>query len=250
MANFRQIHVSIWKDPWFMDLGPDQKLLYIYLFSNECTSLSGLYEIPFRVICFETCLETEFVKTSLDYFEEVGKVEYENGVIWVKNLRKYNTSKSETVQIRIKKDIAKVPECHIKQRYISYGQGIDIIFAEEKCNEEKCNEDGMNNKVDPIGVVSTLFEKEIGGLTEMIGEQIQDWVDNYPLSWIEDSIRISSGNNIRRVDYINGILKKKKIEGQGDNHRGGTDTIDPEKQREEDAKRARERIERAETSEQ
>ena len=101
-------------------------------------------------------------------------------------------------------------------------------------------------EVDLVGVVSILFQNEIGDLTLMIGEQIKDWVDNYPLEWIEDSIRIASGNNKRRVDYINGILKKKKIEGHGDNERGRgkEDGIDMEKQRDEDARKARERLEK------
>lgn len=227
MANFRQIHVSIWKDPWFMDLEPDQKLLYIYLFSNESTSLSGLYEIPFRVICFETCLEPDFVKKSLVHFKESGKVKYENGVIWVKNLRKYNASSAETVQIRIRKDLAKVPDCPIKSEYISYYSknipyryDTDILFTEEKRNEEKRNEE----KTDGIGHLFSIYEQEIGPLTPMISDEIGDWAESYSNDWIEDAIKIASQRNKRNSRYIYGILKNWQTEGRGDKNQSSIES--------------------------
>ncbi len=44
MADFRNIHTHIWKDAWFCELQPDEKLLFIYLFSNERASVCGMYE--------------------------------------------------------------------------------------------------------------------------------------------------------------------------------------------------------------
>src|SRR3972149_7999433 len=103
MANYRQIHVSIWKDEWFLDLDPDEKLLFIYLFSNESASLAGIYKLALKVIAFETNLPIDFVKKTLAKFEKAGKVYYREGVIWVKNLRKYNRGSSK-VDIRIQTD--------------------------------------------------------------------------------------------------------------------------------------------------
>ena len=42
---YRQIYTEVWRDPWFLNLESDGKLLYIYLFSNERTNVLGLYEI-------------------------------------------------------------------------------------------------------------------------------------------------------------------------------------------------------------
>ena len=249
MANFRQIHVSIWKDPWFLDLDPDQKLLFIYLFSNESTSLSGLYEISLRVICFETNLSSDFVKDNLNFFQEKEKIRYDAGVIWVKNLRKYNASSSETVQIRIRKDLATVPDCPIKKEYITYyGENIpyrydtDTLYYEEKKNEEKRNESEEKN---PVVIISCLYEQEIGPLTPMIGEQIKDWSESYPLVWLERAIEIATTQQKRNVGYINGILNNFQKEGF-DHHKGieKSQVVDMEEQREEDAKKARERLEK------
>ena len=128
MANYRQIHVSIWKDEYFLDLNSSEKLLFIYLFSNELASLSGLYKLPKRVIEFETGLKTSVINATLQKFEQAGKVFYENGIVWVLNLRRYNRGSSK-VDIRIQNDILEIPDCPLKEKYKLYYQDGEIPQA-------------------------------------------------------------------------------------------------------------------------
>ena len=72
MTTYRQIHIKIWKDGWFLELSSDLKLLFIYLFSNERANLFGLYELPMKVICWETDLDLDTVHAGLTHF--VGKI--------------------------------------------------------------------------------------------------------------------------------------------------------------------------------
>ena len=122
MSGYRQIHTSIWKDGWFLDLPPDQKLLFIYLFSNERASIAGIYELPLKVICFETDLDKKRVVAILKDFIKKGKVlyDFERGLVWVVNLRKYNENPSPKVQTRIRRDLELIPDCELKQNYIEY----------------------------------------------------------------------------------------------------------------------------------
>ena len=122
MANFRQIHVKIWKDNWFLDLHPEEKLLWIYLFSNDLTNLSGIYQISQKIIAFETGLDYRWVDDALKNLQAQGKLEYEDGYIWIKKLRKYHETSSPKVQIRIQKDLDNIPDIPIKTRYIAYYQ--------------------------------------------------------------------------------------------------------------------------------
>jgi hypothetical protein len=147
MANYRQIHVTIWKDPWFIRLEPKKKLLFMYLFSNENASLSGIYELPIMVICFETGLDDDFVVQSLNYFSEQNKVHYDfdKAIVWVVNLMKYNHSPSPKVQERIRKDVQRLPDCPLKEKWISYGYGIDNLSTEMKCNEMKQDKDSAQD---------------------------------------------------------------------------------------------------------
>lgn len=120
MPNFRQIHVSIWKDTWFLDLEPDEKLLFIYLFSNESTSLSGMYRLSQKVISFETGIDKKRMAEIMDNFARAGKVYTEADVIWVVHMRKFHETKSSKVLTRIAGDIADIPDCTLKRQYIAY----------------------------------------------------------------------------------------------------------------------------------
>lgn len=172
MANYRQIHVSVWKDEWFLDLTPTEKLLFIYLFSNESASLSGIYKIALRVICFETSLPKNRVVETLQKFSIADKIHYQAGIVWVKNLRKYNRG-SNKVDIRIEKDLAEIPDCELKRKYISYYDPkipysdknirspypMDTVSTEMKCNEMKYNEVKGNEK-NPWEIPSDLDTPE------------------------------------------------------------------------------------------
>jgi len=121
MTGFRQLHTKIWSDKWFGGLPPDFKLLYIYLFGNDKSSMSGIYELPLRIIEFETGLKHNLILDILADFVNAGKIEYDYNaeVIWIKNMRKYQgNNKSWQVQERIKKDIDGVPDCDLKKKYI------------------------------------------------------------------------------------------------------------------------------------
>ena len=86
MSSYRQIHTKMWKDSWFLELDPDYKLLFVYLFSNERVNLVGLYDLSPRVIAFETGLSAETVQAGLDHFQSTGKIMYDNGWLWIRNL--------------------------------------------------------------------------------------------------------------------------------------------------------------------
>jgi len=135
MAGYRQLHTRMWSsDQWFADLTPENKLLFIYLFSNERASVIGLYELPLRVMSFETGLTQDTILTGLTGFSKADKVHYDRttGVVWVRNMFKYQGSTSPKLRERIKSDLRAVPDCELKLRWekdntvsIGYGRGMD-----------------------------------------------------------------------------------------------------------------------------
>lgn len=121
MSGYRQIHTRMWSsDRWFTELSPEHKLLFVYLFSNERTSVSGLYELPVTVASFETGLSRETVYAGMIAFEQAGKVLYdpESGVVYVRNMFKYQGSNSPKLLARLKADIKAVPACALKNQWI------------------------------------------------------------------------------------------------------------------------------------
>lgn len=59
-----------------------------------------------------------------------------------------------------------------------------------------------------------LYEENIGALTPIIAETIEDAENNYPLEWIEEAINIAVTNNVRRWKYIQAILERWQEEGR------------------------------------
>lgn len=72
-----------------------------------------------------------------------------------------------------------------------------------------------------------LYEENIGPLTPMIAETLQDAEDIYPQQWIEDAVRIAVENNVRRWSYVDAILKRWQEGGRDER----TDRRDTEKDR-------------------
>jgi hypothetical protein len=120
MSIYRQIHTRIWQDAWFLDLLPEEKLLFIYLFSNEHAALCGLYELALKTMSFETGLRTDAITLALHRFEEAGKAFHEAPYVWVPNLRRYNESTSPKVAAKIASELAQVPDCNLKRAYMGY----------------------------------------------------------------------------------------------------------------------------------
>lgn len=133
MANYRQIHTQIWRDNWFLDLEPDEKLLFIYLFSNDSTNLAGLYEIHQRVIELETGLDKKRIEEILNRFEREGKVHYQDGIVWIVNMKKYHSNAGEKVRRSIEIIVEGIPDCEVKQKYCIYNG----ITTENTLSEKK-----------------------------------------------------------------------------------------------------------------
>lgn len=117
MANYRQIHTQIWRDNWFLELKPDEKLLFIYLFSNDSTNLAGIYEIHESIIAFETGLRPARIREILSKFEADNKVHSKDGIVWIVNMRKYHSSTGEKVKRGIEISLYGIPDCELKQKY-------------------------------------------------------------------------------------------------------------------------------------
>ena len=122
MANYRQIHTRIWKDAWFFELSATDKLLFIYLFSNERANITGLYDLHKKIIVFESGLSSRDVEKGLETFRNAGKVFYEDGWIWIPNLIKYNSASlnSDKIRSHIVSFLSKTSDTPLKARCIDY----------------------------------------------------------------------------------------------------------------------------------
>jgi hypothetical protein len=75
------------------DLDPIEKLLFIYFLTNEHTNISGVYEVPLKVIALETGIDRTMIEKILPRLSS--KVGYVGGMVVVKNFLKHQETKSE-----------------------------------------------------------------------------------------------------------------------------------------------------------
>ncbi len=62
--------------------------------------------------------------------------------------------------------------------------------------------------------IYNLYEQNMGMLSPMLAEELQDAERTYPQAWIEDAFRIAVTNNVRRWSYVRGILERWAREGR------------------------------------
>lgn len=128
-AEFRSVQTRMWReDDWFQSLPTDARLLFIYLFTNPSASVSGIYRLPLRTIEFESGIPGKRVKELLAQFSTENKVHFEDGVVWVVKMRENQLPGKVvgTVQTRIDKDVATIPDGRVKKAYLAkYTQGIE-----------------------------------------------------------------------------------------------------------------------------
>jgi DNA replication protein len=64
--------------------------------------------------------------------------------------------------------------------------------------------------------IYNLYEQNIGMLTPILAEELQEAEHRYPADWIQDAFKEALRANIRNWRYIHGILKRWEREGKKD----------------------------------
>ena len=224
-AGYRQIHPEIWDDPFILDLTPDEKLLFIYMFSNARTSLCGLYEISIKQIMFHTGLEEQCIISTIEKFEQAGKIINENHIYFVVNQFKRHFSRSPKVIARINIDIEAIHDCKPKEVCIQkyeelYGYQYPIHIVSGKA---VYSTDTETHKIRKDKIRSNKDENE-DEVVATDNNAPQDLINTFT-----DYAKLKSGSNaekiaadlvsagvicediIKAVDFLNGSDKHKCV---------------------------------------
>lgn len=98
MAKQRVVNTRFWDDDYIMELGPFEKLLFLYFLTNPLTDLCGAYEISMKRIAFDTGLKPSKIEEILVKFESAGKIVYRNGWVMIRNFGKHQQGNSPNVR--------------------------------------------------------------------------------------------------------------------------------------------------------
>lgn len=97
---YRTIDCATWDDPWFAELSPNGKLLFLYFITNRRTSAAGCFEITRRAMMFESGIRGEALDAALD--ELTGRVTWwpDLQVVFVHNFYKHQRANSNKENFR------------------------------------------------------------------------------------------------------------------------------------------------------
>jgi len=219
MAKFRQVHTKIWKDDWFCEIQPNHKLFFIYLFTNELASISGIYELPKRIMSFESGLSFSEIDDALAALSEAGRVEYCDGVVWVKNLRKYHETGSPKVQSCIAKDVQAVKDCEIKKKYlIQYpidtllipSGKVSIPRSSSSSSSSSSSIETANEKTK--SPLITAYENTFGTITYKAQQVLFDDEETYGTARVIEAIGIARERGAKSYAYAAKVLEGKANE--------------------------------------
>lgn len=152
-TKYRLIKRAFWSDEWIATLNAGQKLLYIYLLTNERTTLCGIYRVSIRYMSFETGIPEEHVAAYLEVFAKAHKVYFVDGWVKILNYQKHQSG-SPLVKKGIERELSEIPE-NIKE----YIYAIDTVSGN---SEPKPKADTVSNGIDkPVpDTITCISSKE------------------------------------------------------------------------------------------
>lgn len=92
----RPINTRLWNDTFIAELDPTEKLLFVYFLTNEHTNVSGIYELPLKVVAMETGIDAGMVKNILGRLKD--RIRHIKGYVVVRNWLKHQAVASENIQ--------------------------------------------------------------------------------------------------------------------------------------------------------
>jgi uncharacterized phage protein (TIGR02220 family) len=104
MAKYRPVLMSIWKDPDFEEYTPIQKLIFIYLFTNQSTTESGIYSITLKAISNETGIPLATVRKEITAIKNIIYDDQSKCVFVVKFLKHNGSGRPDLLHLSILKD--------------------------------------------------------------------------------------------------------------------------------------------------
>ncbi len=194
------VSTAFWSDNYAANLDPIEKLLFLYLLTNERSTLAGIYELPLKVMAVETGIEIEMVKKILARFEDELKVKYEGGWVAIKNFLKHHEHGSPLVQKGISDAIKSSPEW--AKQFV--GKGINTLSPSASASASALSSNTGGAKPPQtleviVGNENTDTEREPKSKPKYPNARIlfkEVWGANYPRNWNTNITILQSGENL------------------------------------------------------
>ena len=127
---YRSFDTEFWKDPWIESLSLPARAVFIYLWTNEHCSKSGIYEITIRRAAFECGISEDELNTLFTELNERKVViNSATNTVWIKNFLHYQCRNKSFAEAALNHVASKYPQ-HL-QGFIEINQ---VVFNQFKCD--------------------------------------------------------------------------------------------------------------------
>ena len=146
MATYRQFFIGFWDDPDIEPFSPEEKLVYLFLFTNRLATESGVYAISEKFISERTCISINKIKAILNTLQNTyHKITYDINTIFVHGFLKRNyRGKPELLNFSILKNVEDYPSLPCWNK-----------FLEVYKNHYICNK--IKDKLNTLPTLSQVF---------------------------------------------------------------------------------------------
>ena len=166
----RIIYTKFWYDNYVSNLNCKEKLVFIYLITNEKVTICGIYELPDKYILVDLDITQKELDIIKDKFMSDGKFTFINGWIRIEKFELYNKFTGNLNETAKEKEMSLIPE-----KVIGYPRGIDRVSTVlDTLNNHKSvisnKKSETNNKKDKYMYHVYLLKKEHQNLIDKFGE--------------------------------------------------------------------------------
>ena len=135
---YRQIATTFWEDSYTLELNDQEKVAFIYLFTNHKVNMVGIYELPDRIICATLGATLDDLKKIKSKFEKDRKYFFHKGWIFINNFYKHNHFSSvPTVMDTYLDDFNSIPQDVLKHFLVNLKlQYIPTIVRKDKITKK------------------------------------------------------------------------------------------------------------------
>lgn len=100
----RILYTEIWSDDFFMELSPEEKLLFIYFLTNDKVNIIHLYQCSNARIKADTGIDTSIIEVSKKKFERANKIYFKKNYVFLKNANRfenYTGDRNEIAKLKL-----------------------------------------------------------------------------------------------------------------------------------------------------
>ena len=137
-----------------------EKLVFLYLLTNPLTNISGVYELPFKRVAFDTGIAIDRAQEIITRLEKDGKVVVAGGWIGIVNFIKHQTLNPKVKQ-GIVSELKRAPKAVTDRLAIDY-QALCIGFDGLSHSNSNFNTNSNpNSNAFPLRELSTVLPQDI-----------------------------------------------------------------------------------------